>query len=117
HPTRKEQVEDLQAMLDRDVPVAWDPNPEPSPDPQRRWATGRAAWELHDADADWHLVIQDDAVYAPTCSPASNPRSPSSAPRVSSPPTPAPAAPISATSAEPSPKPRNTATRGSTPGH
>lgn len=61
HPTRKEQVEELQAMLDRDVPVAWDPNPEPSPDPQRRWATGRAAWELHDPTADWHLVIQDDA--------------------------------------------------------
>src|SRR5690606_32431577 len=62
HPIRKEQVKELQAMLDRPVPVAWGPNPEPSPDPQRRWATRRAAWELHDPTADWHLVIQDDAI-------------------------------------------------------
>lgn len=65
HPTRKEQVEDLQGQLDRDTPVAWDPNPEPSPDPTQRWATGRAAWELHDPTADWHLVIQDDALACP----------------------------------------------------
>lgn len=62
HPARTEHVQELQAALDRDVPVAWDPNPDPSPDPARRWATGKAAWELHDPTADWHMVIQDDAI-------------------------------------------------------
>jgi hypothetical protein len=27
-----------------------------------RWDTGRRAWEAHDPDADWHVVIQDDAI-------------------------------------------------------
>jgi len=65
HPTREPEVTELQAALDRPVPVAWDPNPTPSPDPARRWVTGRQAWELHDPEADWHLVLQDDAVVCP----------------------------------------------------
>jgi hypothetical protein len=27
-----------------------------------RWDTGRRSWEAHDPNADWHLVIQDDAI-------------------------------------------------------
>ena len=65
HPARDAHVTELQAALDRPVPVAWDSNPVPSADPERRWATGRAAWEAHDPDADWHMVIQDDALVAP----------------------------------------------------
>jgi hypothetical protein len=64
HPAREAQVGDLLAALGRDVPVAWDPKP-PSLDAAQRWATGRAAWELADPDADWHLVLQDDAVPCP----------------------------------------------------
>ena len=52
HPTRETEVTELQAALDRPVPVAWDPNPTPSPDPARRWVTGRQAWDLHDPEAD-----------------------------------------------------------------
>lgn len=62
HPARSEHVGELLASLDRDIPVSWDPNPEPSPDPARRWATGKAAWEMYDPTADWHMVIQDDAI-------------------------------------------------------
>lgn len=65
HPARDTEVEELLGELDRDIPVAWDNGGAPSPDPQRRWATGMAAWEMHNADADWHMVIQDDAVVCP----------------------------------------------------
>lgn len=62
HRVRQAQAKELQALLDRDVPILYDSNPTPSEDPAQRWATGRACWEAHDPDADWHLVIQDDAV-------------------------------------------------------
>lgn len=62
HPARAEHVAELQNELDRDIPVVWASNPEPTAEPPVRWATGRAAWETHDPAADWHMVIQDDAV-------------------------------------------------------
>jgi len=61
HPVRRPLVEELLAQLG-DVPVSWDSNPEPSPEPQRRWATGRRAFELADPQSDWHVVVQDDAL-------------------------------------------------------
>lgn len=64
HPVRRLQVEELQQRLDREAPVAYDVKEKPSKDPRQRWATGRAAWEMHDPGTDFHLVIQDDAVPA-----------------------------------------------------
>lgn len=64
HPARESQVAELVSDLGRDVPVAWDPKPV-STDPGQRWATARGAWELVDPDADWHLVLQDDAIVCP----------------------------------------------------
>lgn len=64
HPARADYVAELKASLDRDVPVAWAANAEPSKRPEDRWRTGRLAWEMHDPEADYHLVIQDDAVVA-----------------------------------------------------
>src|SRR5690606_21305294 len=62
HRKRQAEAEELQASLDRDVPIVYDPEPEPSKDPAQRWITGRMAWEAHDPGADYHLVIQDDAL-------------------------------------------------------
>lgn len=62
HRARQAEAEELQASLDRDVPIVYDPEPETSKDPAQRWVTGRMAWEAHDPDADWHMVIQDDAL-------------------------------------------------------
>src|SRR5690606_41454083 len=64
HPARADHVAELKASLDRDVHVAWATNAEPSKRPEDRWRTGRLAWEMHDTEADYHLVIQDDAVVA-----------------------------------------------------
>lgn len=64
HPDRETQVAELQEMLDRELPVAWDPKPV-SLDPGQRWANARRAWEMADPDADWHLVLQDDALPCP----------------------------------------------------
>jgi len=65
HPVRQAEAEELQASLDRPVDIVYDENPVPSADPKQRWATGRRAWEAHDPSADWHMVIQDDAIAAP----------------------------------------------------
>lgn len=62
HPDRKDNVELLQHRLGGDVPVAWASNAKPSSNPTYRWATGRRAWELRDKTADWHIVLQDDAI-------------------------------------------------------
>jgi hypothetical protein len=62
HPAREHFVSDLVTRLDDGVRVTWDDEGEPSSDPQRRWRTGARAWQNHDARADWHLVIQDDAI-------------------------------------------------------
>jgi hypothetical protein len=65
HRSRADLVEELCAALDRDVPVAWDPNYETSKDPERRWHTGSLAWQLAEEDSDWHIVLQDDAMPVP----------------------------------------------------
>lgn len=65
HRVREEQVAELVACLDRPVEVVWDKHPEPSPLPERRWDTGRRAWQAHDPEATHHLVIQDDALVVP----------------------------------------------------
>lgn len=62
HPARRPEAESVQAALDRPVEIVYDTVPEPSRDPRQRWRTGRRAWEAHASDADWHLVLQDDAV-------------------------------------------------------
>lgn len=62
HPVRSDAVEELQAALDRPVDAVYDVKAQPSPDPRQRWATGKAAWESFDPNADWHIVIQDDAL-------------------------------------------------------
>ena len=61
HPVRRQYVEELLPKLG-DVPVAWDQVPTPSTDTEQRWAVGRAAWAAHDPYADWHVVVQDDAL-------------------------------------------------------
>lgn len=62
HPDRAPLVEELLAMLDRPVPVHWDPEGKPSGNGDRIWRVARAGWELFDPEADWHLLLQDDAV-------------------------------------------------------
>lgn len=54
HPKRAEWVGELEEFFGG-CPVAMD-------DGRGLIANGRAAWELHDPEADYHLVIQDDAV-------------------------------------------------------
>lgn len=57
HPKREHLVAELLESLGdhTTVAVAWDRR-------NNRWDTGRRAWEAHDPDADYHLVLQDDAV-------------------------------------------------------
>jgi hypothetical protein len=62
HPDRSALVDELRASLDRDVEVHYDPEGPPSGNGDRVWRVARAAWELHDPAADWHVLIQDDAL-------------------------------------------------------
>lgn len=64
HPDRAHHVETLQAALGARVPVGWDEEGPPRRDPDRIWRTARRAWELRDPAADWHLLLQDDAIVA-----------------------------------------------------
>lgn len=54
HPARADLVDGLLNRLG-DVAVVWD-------DGGGSWDTGRRAWLEHDPDANWHLVLEDDAV-------------------------------------------------------
>lgn len=65
HPDRAAKVDELQAALGRPMPVAWDDEGDPQADPERVWRTARKAWELHNPNAQWHLLLQDDAIVAP----------------------------------------------------
>jgi len=62
HPTRRDGALRVREALGGEIPIVYDTNPVPSAAPEQRWATGRRAWEAYDPDADWHLVIQDDAI-------------------------------------------------------
>lgn len=55
HPSRRQFVAELQGQLGRPLDVVWDRKGD-------RWDTGRRAMLAHDPAADWHLVLQDDAV-------------------------------------------------------
>lgn len=64
HRVREQAVAELQQALGSQVPVSWDCNRTPSPDPEQRWATGKRAWRMIDPDADYGMVIQDDVLVA-----------------------------------------------------
>lgn len=64
HPDRAPVVDSLKATLGAPARVAFDMDGPPSRDPARIWNTARRAWEMHDEHADWHLLLQDDAVPA-----------------------------------------------------
>lgn len=55
HEKRAAFIPELQARLDREVPVIWDEKND-------RWDTGARAMRAYDPEASHHLVIQDDAV-------------------------------------------------------
>lgn len=56
HPGRADLVADLLTRLDLpETHVTWDERND-------RWDTGARAMETYDEDADWHLVLQDDAL-------------------------------------------------------
>lgn len=54
HPSREKYIPYLQEKLG-DVPVAMDEH-------NNIWETCRRAWLLHEPNADYHFVIQDDAI-------------------------------------------------------
>ena len=62
HPDRADLVSELSAALDRPVPVFWDSGGKPSGHGDRVWAVARQTWLMADPEADWHVLIQDDAV-------------------------------------------------------
>lgn len=62
HPAREGQVAELCAALDRDVPIWWDPEGKANGNGDRVWRQAREAWMMFDSEADWHLLLQDDAV-------------------------------------------------------
>jgi hypothetical protein len=62
HPDREAEVGQLLAALDRPVPVHWDDEGKASGSGDRVWRTARGGWGLADPAADWHALIQDDAV-------------------------------------------------------
>jgi hypothetical protein len=62
HPERTLQVIELRERLDRDVPVSWDMDGPASGNGDRVWRNARTAWQMHDRTADWHILIQDDAL-------------------------------------------------------
>jgi hypothetical protein len=55
HQRRAQFVPELQRRLGGDVEVIWDQK-------NNRWDTGSRAMAAFDPEADWHLVIQDDAI-------------------------------------------------------
>ncbi len=75
HPDRAEHVHRMREQfhteeLDRIVPVSWDTEGKPSGNSDRVWRNARRGWELHDPNADWHALIQDDALPCPDFLPA-----------------------------------------------
>lgn len=54
HPSRTEYISSLREKLG-DVQVAYDKG-------RGMWKTCKAAWKMYDREADFHVVIQDDAI-------------------------------------------------------
>ena len=54
HPRRREMVTELLKQLP-DTPVFWDTD-------NNLWHTCKGAWLMHDPTADYHVVLQDDAL-------------------------------------------------------
>lgn len=55
HPERARFIPDLLKQMPGETEVVWDREND-------RWDTGRRALLSYDPDADWHLVVQDDAI-------------------------------------------------------
>lgn len=55
HPSRESLVRDLVWSVDAHVEVAWDAR-------NNEWDTGRRALAAYDPTAQWHVVLQDDAL-------------------------------------------------------
>lgn len=63
HRDRADLVADLLQRLELDEShVVWDQGRDDWRQSVREWDTGRRSWQHHDPAADWHLVIQDDAI-------------------------------------------------------
>jgi hypothetical protein len=65
HPARSGEVDQLRRDLGLShgvTPVAWDDEGPPSGSANRVWRTARKGWMLADPTADWHVLIQDDAL-------------------------------------------------------
>lgn len=62
HPDRASFVRQLRTGLDYPVSVYWDQEGPASGNADRVWRTAREAWLLFDPAADYHVLIQDDAV-------------------------------------------------------
>jgi hypothetical protein len=68
HPARSGEVDELRRALGLShgvTPVYWDDQGPPSGNADRVWRTARGGWSLADPDADWHALIQDDALVCP----------------------------------------------------
>lgn len=65
HPDRAEFVAELRFKLDRVPGIYWDPGGPPSGNGDRVWSVARAAWSMFDPAADYHVLIQDDAIVCP----------------------------------------------------
>lgn len=65
HPEREVAVTELLDSLGGaagEIPVSWDSEGPASGNADRVWRNARAAWGMHDPDADWHVLLQDDAI-------------------------------------------------------
>ena len=68
HPDRAEYVGQMitdLGPLGESVPVHWDPEGKASGNADRVWRQARSAWGMFSEHADWHVLLQDDAVPCP----------------------------------------------------
>lgn len=68
HPDRAEYVGQLitdLGPLGESVPVHWDSEGKASGNADRVWRQARSAWGMFSEQADWHVLLQDDAVVCP----------------------------------------------------
>lgn len=68
HPERSAEVGMLLSALGGAagrIPVSWDDEGPASGNADRVWRNARRAWEMYDPAADWHVLLQDDAMPCP----------------------------------------------------